>query len=98
MIIHDNVKFEDITVQLPDLNVRFRGNEIHLSLTQLRLLMIFLSDPYGRFTSEELIRRMGFFSKPHLNIYITHLRKHFDQRYIFAVRGYGYAFALERGE
>ena len=97
MIIPDPIRFEDITILMPELKVRFRGNEIHLTLTELRLLMIFLSDPYGRFTNEELIRRMELFSKPHLNVIVTHLRKRLDQQYIFAVRGFGYAFALERG-
>jgi Response regulators consisting of a CheY-like receiver domain and a winged-helix DNA-binding domain len=95
MIIHESINFEDVTVMMPELKVCFRGNDIHLSLTQLRLLMIFLSDPYGRFTSEELIRQMELFSKPHLNVVVTHLRKQLDQKYIFTVRGFGYAFALE---
>ena len=97
MITHEKINFEDITVQLPELKVCFRGNAIHLTLTQLRLLLIFLSDPYGRFTNEELIRRMELFSKSHLNVVVTHLRKLLDQQYIFTMRGYGYAFAIERG-
>jgi Response regulators consisting of a CheY-like receiver domain and a winged-helix DNA-binding domain len=96
MIIHDNVRFEDLTVTLPELTVCFRGQEIHLTLTQLRLLLIFLSDPYGRFASQELIRRAQLTSKQYLNVLITDIRSLLDHKYIYTIHGVGYAFALER--
>jgi len=92
----ENIIFEDIKVKLPELQVCFRGEEIHMTLTQLRLLMIFLSDPYGRFTNEELVWRSQLPSKPALKVLITNIRSLLDQKYIVTVHGFGYAFAQEK--
>lgn len=94
MNINDAVRFDEITVRMPELQVCFRGKELHLTLTQLRLLMIFLSDPYGQFTNAELVRRIQLPSKPALNVLITNVRSLLDQKYIFTLHGFGYAFAI----
>lgn len=90
------LSFKDLQINVPELRVRFRGNELHLTLTQLRLLMIFLSDPYGRFTSQELVRRAQLPSKQALNVLINTLRTLLDQEYIRTLHGFGYAFTLEK--
>ena len=90
------VSFGDLTIRVPELRVHLRERELNVSLAQLRLLMIFLSDPYGRFTSDELVRRLQLPSKQALNVLICGVRELLDQKYIFTVRGYGYAFALEK--
>jgi DNA-binding response OmpR family regulator len=96
MTFNGCVQFEDVSVIFPELMVRFRGNDIHLSLTELRLLLIFLSDPYGCFRTEELVRRLGINSRPQLNVLVNRIRVLLDQKYIHNRRGYGYAFAEEK--
>jgi DNA-binding response OmpR family regulator len=96
MNLDNCVRFGDVTVRMPELQVCFRGREIHLTLTQLRLLMIFLSDPFGRFSSAELVRRAQLPSKPALNVLITNLRALLDQEYIRTLHGFGYAFMVEK--
>ena len=94
--IDDCVRFDEVTISLPDLRVWFQGEEIHLSLAQLRLLMVFLSDPYGRFTFDELIRRLQLTSKQSLAVLVNSVRGLLGQKYIFTMHGFGYAFAVEK--
>jgi len=90
------IEFEDITIKLPELLVFFRGKEIHASLTQLRILMIFLSDPYRRFTNAELVTMLQLANKPALATLINSVRSLLDQQYIVTIHAWGYAFAVER--
>lgn len=96
MNLDDCIRFGNLTVSLPDLRVHACEKELYLTLTQLRLLLIFLSDPYGQFATSELIRRLQLPSKQSLIVLVCVLRERLDQRYIFTLQGYGYAFALEK--
>ena len=91
-----DIQFHEIKVQLPELRTWFRDAEMYPSLTELKLLMIFLSDPYHQFTYEELIRRLQLTSASALAVNVWKLRKMLDQRYIVTVHGCGYAFAEQR--
>ncbi len=92
-MMDDCIKFDAITVSLPELRVHIQGKEIYPTLTQLRLLMIFLFNPYGEFTGDELIRKLQLPSRPALNVLIANVRSLLDQKYIVTVHGFGYAFA-----
>jgi len=89
----NNVEFEDIKVRLPELRTWFHDKEVYPSLQELRLLLVFLSDPYHCFTNHELIDRIDLTSKNALHVLVKRLRSMLDQKYIFAMRGNGYAFA-----
>lgn len=92
----NNVEFEDIRIKMPELRMWFGDREIYPSLTEMRLLLILLSDPCGGFATEELVTRMGLTGKQSLHTLIANLRRKLDQKYIFAVRGWGYTFARGR--
>ena len=95
MNIDNCLRHEDLTIYLPDLRVCLREKELYVSISQLRLLMIFLSDPYGHFATSELIRRLRLPSKPALSVLICGLRELLEQKYIVTVRGFGYAFTVD---
>ena len=90
------IQFEELSIRLPELRVHLRGKEINVTLTQLRLLTILVSDPYGHFTSEELIRRLQLPSRPALAVLITNVRELLGQKYIVTLHGFGYAFTVEK--
>jgi len=92
----NNILFKDIKIKLPELRTWFDGREVYPSLQDLRLLMIFLSDPYKQFSGDELITLVDLPSKASLHTLVCRLRQLLDGKYIFAVRGWGYAFAKER--
>lgn len=96
VIESDCIQFEEISIHLPELRVYFGAKELCVSLTQLRLLMLLLSDPYGRFTNDELIRRLQLPSRPSLNVLICNVRELLDQKYIVTLHGFGYAFTMEK--
>jgi DNA-binding response OmpR family regulator len=88
-----NVEFDDIKVELPELRTWLGEREIYPTLTELRLLMVLLSDPYYAFSAGELIRRLQLTGIASLSTTICHLRKRLCQKYIVTVHGCGYAFA-----
>lgn len=94
--MNTSIEFHDIVIKFPELQVTFRGRQLHVSLAQLRLLMIFLSGPYLTFTSYELITKLQLTNKPALATLINSVRALLDQQYIVTVWGEGYAFA-DRG-
>lgn len=96
MNLDDCLRHGELTVRLPDLRVYRRDKELCVSLAQLRLLMIFLSDPYGRFSTGELVRRLQLPSQPALSVLICNTRTLLEQKYIHTVRSYGYVFTLEK--
>jgi DNA-binding response OmpR family regulator len=91
----NSVEFEEIKIKLPELRTWLGEREIYPTLTELRLLMVLLSDPYYPFTSGELIRRLQLTGIASLSTTICHLRKRLFQKYVVTVHGCGYAFAAE---
>lgn len=93
-----NLEFEDIKIKLPELRTWFRDREIFPTLAELKLLMVLVSAPHERFSTDELVARLDLPSHQSLHVMIAHLREKLDQQYIITMRGYGYAFAKkERG-
>ena len=92
----NNIVFEDVRIMMPDLRIWLGDQQIHPSLTELRLMLILLSDPYEAFTSGELIRRLQLPSRQALAVTVWKLRQRIEQRYIISVHGCGYAFAERR--
>lgn len=92
------IQFDEVRVDLLELKVWVKDKHIHFTLTELRLLLLFLSEPQRTFSREELIRRADITSVSALHVLIARLRVLLDQRYIFTVRhGLGYSFAKVPG-
>lgn len=88
------IRFHDVTVSLMELRVWHEDKEIHFTLSELRLLLTFLSEPYRTFSRDELVARTGLTSVSALHEMITRLRTLLDQQFIFTARGgLGYSFA-----
>lgn len=85
----------EVEVILPELRVKFRGKPVYFTLTQLRLLLVFLEQPYARISSEELIRRLDLTGSKSLFTLICAVRKLLDQRYIHTCHGYGFRFTRQ---
>jgi DNA-binding response OmpR family regulator len=91
------VQFNEIGVDLPELRVRIAGQPVHFTLIELRLLLIFLQDPYKVISVEELAARADLASPSSVQVTIHRLRALLGQKYIFTRgHGQGYSFA-ERG-
>jgi DNA-binding response OmpR family regulator len=88
------IQYDDIQVDLIELRVNHAGKDIHFTLTELRLLLAFLIQPYRIFSREELIRCADTTSISALNVLITRLRLLLGYEYIFTIRGGGYVFDL----
>ena len=88
-------KFGDVEIRLPELRVMLGGREIHMSLIQMRVLMVLLSDPCRVIPHEEIVRRSGLTDKSYLMTVIVVLRQKLEQKYIVSKRQYGYKFANE---
>lgn len=92
----NDIVFEEIKVKLPELRVWFDDREIYLSLSQLRLLMILLTDPQGVFTNDELVAMTDMMSRESLHQVVPKLRRALGGKYIVSVRGTGYSLTKER--
>src|SRR5512138_1005909 len=91
--MESSIEFEDLKIVLPELRVWFRNAEIYPSLRELRLLLVFLSDPHRTMSTKELIDRTDVMSLQALYTLIARVRVLLDQQYIFTVRGgIGYSF------
>ena len=88
----NNIEFKEIKIKLPELRVWFGDREIYLSLSEWRVLLTLLSDPRGRFSTEELVARLDLPRAQSLHVLIAHLRKKLNRKYIVTTR-WGYAFA-----
>lgn len=88
----ETIIFNDIKIKLPELRVWFGDREIYLSLSELRVLLTLLSEPRGRFTTEELVARLDLPRAQSLHVLIAHLRKKLNKKYIVTTP-WGYAFA-----
>lgn len=86
-------KFDDVEVTLPELRVIFRGTEVHFTLTEMRLLLIFLEHPHEMFSSDELIHRLRLTGPASLHTLINSVRNLLDQSYIHTCRSRGFTFA-----
>ena len=98
----ENIEFQEIRIKVPEMRIWHGDTEVFPSLTELRLLMLFLSDPYKKFEPEELINRLQLTSRASLMTLIHHLRVRLNtctacrrkcKKYIVTVPGWGYAFA-----
>jgi len=94
----NNISFEDIIIKVPELRIWFQDKEIRPSLQDLRLLLILLSEPYRKFSTNELINLIDLPSKPALQTLVCRVRRMLGGKYIIAVPGYGYTFARERNQ
>jgi len=92
MNIDQHIRFENITVNLIELQVRVGNTPIHFTLSELRVLLILLAEPTEIISFHELIRRADLTSMEQLQVLIARLRTLLDRRYIFTVRGSGYSF------
>ena len=88
-----NYQFDTVTVRLPDLRAYVGTREIHLSMQQMKLLLIMMSDPFNDFSAAELVRRVGLTSDRALRTLITVTRDSLGQRYIINKPRIGYSFA-----
>lgn len=86
----NNIVFEEIKVKMPELRTWFGDREIYLSLSQLRLLMILLSDPSGLFTYRELIARADLTTQEGLAQLVLQLRRKLNNKYIINIPALGY--------
>lgn len=87
------IQFNNISVSLIELRVWVKDTEIHFTLSELRLLLVFLADPYRTISRDELIKRVDLMSISALHTLINRVRTLLDQQYIFTVRGgVGYSF------
>jgi hypothetical protein len=87
-----NIEFEEIRIKLPELRVWYGDKELFPSLIQIRLLLIFLSNPYWEFGSQELVNKLQLSSHGALIAQIHRLRVMLDRKYIVTAP-YGYAFS-----
>lgn len=94
--MNNNIEFETIKVKMPELRIWCEDTELFPSLTELRLLLLFLSDPYKRFEPDELISRLQLTSRASLTTLVHNLRERLGHRYIVTVPGWGYTFAREK--
>jgi DNA-binding response OmpR family regulator len=86
------IRFNDILVHLLQLRVWLGTKEVHFTQNELRVLLIFLQEPYRAISSDELVRRADLTNTSALWGLISRLRCLLDQHYIHTVNG-GYAFA-----
>lgn len=88
----NHIEYNDILIKLPELRVYFKKVERHLTFAELRLLLIFLSEPEQTIESGELIRRARLTTRSALARYVNSLRNILDQKYIYNQRNSGYSF------
>lgn len=92
----NTVEFDQVRVSLLELRVWLGEREIHFTLTELRLLLVFLVEPYRVISRAELVERAQLTNVGALHTLICRLRLLLGQRYIHTVRGKaGYAFAWQ---
>lgn len=90
-----HLKFQDIEVDLLRLRVCYRGNDIHFTLAELRLLLAFLVEPYKTFTREELIELLDIPSSTALHQLTDRVRLLLGEQYVFMdKRCSGYSFLV----
>lgn len=87
------IVFEEIEIQFPALEVSAFGEKIHLTLTELRVLLLFLSDPHRAFALSEMAERLDLSTANNVRVKIATLQKKLGQRYIRNVGLGAYAFA-----
>lgn len=88
----ETFEYNDITITFPELRVYFKKVERHLTFAELRLLLIFISEPKRTISSGELIRRVKLTTRSSLAKYVNSLRNILDQKYIYNQRNSGYSF------
>jgi DNA-binding response OmpR family regulator len=88
----NEIQFEEIKVDLAEMRVWLDRAEISLSMQELRLLMVFLADPYRCYSNQELITSVRLTSLNSLHALVNRVRTRLGQKYIVTVRGWGYAF------
>ncbi len=87
------IRFNDVTVSLLELRVRLGKREIHCTLTDLRLLLKLLEEPYKVVPFDELVRHADLTNRRALWVSVCRLRKLLEGRYVVSHIGIGYAFA-----
>ncbi len=87
------LRFEDVRASLLDLRVWVGVEEIHPSLTEMRVLFKLLELPYRTVPTDELIRHADLTSREYLWIVTARLRKMFKRRYIVTHYGIGFSFS-----
>ena len=87
------VRFNDIKVDLMELRVWHGEKDIHFTLSELRLLLVFLLEPYKVISRDELIKRVDLTNAGALYSLISRLRALLGQEYVFSRDGMGYSFA-----
>jgi len=87
--------FEEVKIELPELRTFYKKVERHLTFSELRILIILLSEPARIVPTSELIHRANLTSRESLAKYINSLRDIMDKKYIFTHRNLGYSFSKE---
>jgi two-component system response regulator MprA len=98
------LKYGDLVVDLRTRDVRRAGRRIELTVTEFRLLELFLRNPRQVLTRELIFDRIWGFdyevASNTLNVYIGYLRRKTEAggrpRLIHTVRGVGYVLRDER--
>ena len=86
------LSFRSIEVSLLELKVRHGGQVIHFTLSELRVLLVFLQDPYRTISTDELVRRADLTNASALWQLVSRLRALLGQQYIHnEPRGYVFA-------
>lgn len=85
------IYFQNIIVSLLELRVWHSEKEIHFTLSELRLLLAFLADPFKTISAEELVRAVDLTSLESLYGLIFRVRTLLGQQYI-VTQDCGYSF------
>lgn len=96
--MNTEIQYLDITVKLPDLRMYYKKVERHLTFTELRLLLILITEPQRIIPTEELVHRANLTTKESLAKYIHSLRTILDQTYIHTHHNAGYSFTATTKE
>ena len=86
------IRFNDIMVSLLELRVWFQDEEVHFTKTELKILLIFLAEPYETISTTELVRRADLMSIQELQTMISRIRALLDHQYIVSHGWGGYSF------
>lgn len=86
------IHYGKLAITLPDLRVYLDGKEIHPSMQQMKLIMVFMYEPYRSFKPCELVERVDMTSESALRTLIVSVRRLLDDLYIVTNKT-GYSFA-----
>jgi DNA-binding response OmpR family regulator len=86
-----DIEYKEIRITLPELRVKVKEEPVSLSLTEIRLLLILLEEPFRIIPSGEIIQRAKMTSLNALQVYLARLRIKLDNKFIYCERSRGYS-------